>query len=484
MNFKVSSRSLNLRSVAQTPTYRNETIKVDERLRKLGIDYQSDSDINFLKLLQSLLRERIFILTEDRGLISDFTDNEFMFSLQSTIRTLFHFKNSADPLERYNYEIIQEMFEKLFKMKFDVTMNQVLVRKAINPILMLRPKNEFSSYNQKNDYSIELDIEKETLSAYEPNLVFHDNNTNFSISEAPGGSYELIMVLTAIHMINATTIILDEPGKTLYPALLQELRTYLVSNKSKTILYTTHSPHLIGNDDLKETVVCCRDPNTNTTKLRSLKDIFAFQDLKTVTLEKFCYNPQIKSMFFAKKFCFLEGKNDINLFIAIIDKLRERKKKLDGEIISLGGKDDSQKAIKLARHLFGEWILITDFDAWIGTENNKTIEDSRIGKILNELGKIDKLKDTWSNSSTPYVTEIREKLHIKERENNIFTWKSISGDLEGIVKTTKPNFSKKNWRKMNFEDISNLVDDLLNDEKNLPLKDLITFLSEKKFLVS
>ncbi|MFW9996705.1 MAG: AAA family ATPase [Candidatus Odinarchaeota archaeon] len=464
------------------PGFREKSIQIKERLTLLGLNTEN----NFSDLPQAIiltLREKTGILYEDRGLLNSLGLKISTFGLKETIRALFDKKMSPDRDEQLSFQRIKDNFKELMDMEFDVVLDKVPVKNFDDPVMLFEPKREF--YSPLEDYRVTLKFEKEDLIAHEPGLIFYstkDERMSNTIDQAPGGAYEIIMVLTVVELSKTTTILLDEPGKTLHPVLLNSMKQLLLESveKSKTLVYTTHSPELIGKNDLKQVIRCVKN-GSNQTRVIQLKSLLESTP-DEVKLGHFCNNPVIKSMFFSKQVCFLEGVTDERFINALVHVLMDTGHKFTADIVNLHGKDEMTKAVKVANHFSIDWVVIADFDAWkpIG---GKSLSESRIGGILSQDTSFDSSKYSFLKKNDPYEQNVRNGLHKLERSHGIFTWKCTGdkGDLESAIQETLPHFRKKEWKEKSYHETIELAKELLNKD-NACIKDLISFLTQKRYL--
>lgn len=273
------------------------------------------------------------------------------------------------------------------------------------------------------------------------------------------------MVLTVLFLSNATIILLDEPGKTLHPVLLRNLQQKIFTPfvNDKTLLYTTHSTELLGKHDLYHIIRCVKNA-TDHTQIIYLESLLETSPNKT-QLEHFCSNPEVKSMFFSKQVCFLEGVTDEQVLKALIYILTEQGYKFKSDIIVLHGKGDIVKAAQVANHLQAEWVLIADFDAWNAERGNKSVSESKIGKVLSEHPSFDASVYDVLKQTNPNDRDVRKELHEIERKYNVFTWKSDKDkgdDLESAIQETDNSFTKADWKQKPYHEVIELVKTLVN----------------------
>lgn len=116
-------------------------------------------------------------------------------------------------------------------------------------------------------------------------------------------------------------------------------------------------------------------------------------------------------------------------------------------------------------------------------KNGGCVEDSVFGQILQTFGVLSDQDRTWLSSTDPFDKSIRNIIHIKEKENKIFTWTGNEGTLEEMVREAKPSLSKKQWEWANHEVTKELAIDLLQ-KNNYQIQNLIKFLMDNNYIRS
>lgn len=140
----------------------------------------------------------------------------------------------------------------------------------------------------------------------------------------------------------------------------------------------------------------------------------------------------------------------------------------------LEGKDNSSKAVDIARELKLTWILLVDHDAF---ESNpgKTVLESRVGRILHKSKGDCVIKDTECpfHEDNDGLRGAIKKIKEVVKTAGIYAWKN---NLESMVSLTKEGFSKNQWNTISFEERVDLVIELIEKEN----KEFMEFL---KYLV-
>ena len=265
---------------------REKITEFKDKLYVIDKNLLNQNALNVASMFLKELNNKIVILPEHRGLIQ--TSQEDILTLNSIINILFTKKNSFDPDEHVSFQKIQDSFSELLDIKFDVVLEQKntleFIRKPVS--LVLHPDNQQLSL----EGSKILDIYQEQgfIPIQYPKIVFYKGEESFDLNHAPGGAYELLMILTTLEITEADTILLDEPGKTLHPTLIQQLRNYMaLFNKKKALLIVTHSPYLIHHKELNKIVHCNYNENSGS-EIRFFENFLQDQTTKRPQYEHFC----------------------------------------------------------------------------------------------------------------------------------------------------------------------------------------------------
>ena len=145
------------------------------------------------------------------------------------------------------------------------------------------------------------------------------------------------------------------------------------------------------------------------------------------------------------------------------------------DIIRISGKDNSSKALSIAKFFNIPFILVCDFDAFIPSEGK--ISRSRIGKILADIMHI-KLDDTILNNDKNKINELNRIIRDFAEKEGIFSWEK---DLEYMIKNTRSSFTKGKWKALSFKDKLDLIDELIST-KNEEFLEFIKFLTKRNII--
>ncbi len=473
-------------------------ISVDFKLllRDWGYELESREYPTYLgEFLSHLIKKKVVILREDRGLIKEkFVSKSWhtpanVLTLKKVENELFKKATSPDPKEQKTFKKIKKLFKELFNGNYEI--NVVLQSEDVNldkktQTLFIEPETESSS-NQDTKYFIKSKPNIK-IKAKRPEIQFQDTKSgiSFSLKTSPGGAYEIIMVLSAIHGFEADTVILDEPGKTLHPSLRKKLRDYIKLDKERTYLLVTHTSDLIS-DELLDSILRCSKGDKGSN-VKYMKDFFEKKEIKQnkQKYRNFLLDPDLADLFFSTGVIFVEGLHDERLLIALKSSLERRliQDSLDfledntlikWDIIRISGKDNSSKALNIVKFFEIPFVLLCDFDAF--KPNKENIAESRIGKILTHILDID-LKGSILDNNKSKLNELNSEIRKFVRIQKIFSWEK---DLEFMIKRTRPDFIKDKWENLSFKDCLDLVKELVS-LKNQDFLDFIQFLNKENII--
>lgn len=446
------------------------------------------------QFLSDLIKKKIVILREDRGLIKKKFITESwhtpanVLTLEKVENELFRKATSPNPEEQSKFNNIKNFFNQLFDNNFEI--NMVLVSEDVelkkSQSLFIEPEtNSYTSdsirYHLKSGPKVD-------IKAKRPEIQFQDTTSGivFDLKTSLGGAYEIIMVLSAIHGFDAETIILDEPGKTLHPSLRKKLRDYIIEDKEHSYLIVTHTSDLISEDLLESILRCSKDENGSNVVY--LKTFFEREDItdKQSKYVDFLLDPDLINLFFSKGVIFVEGLHDEKLLTALKSSLEKKenqtklgfsdKKKIIGwDIIRISGKDNSPKALNIAKFFNIPFILVCDFDAFV--PNKGKISRSRIGRILTDVLHI-KLDNTVLDNDKDKINELNRAIRNFAENEGIFSWEK---DLENMIKNTHSTFTKKKWETFSFKDKLDLIDELIS-ANNEEFIEFIKFLTKRNII--
>ncbi len=445
------------------------------------------NNINFYQLINRILNSSIDILVEDRGLITNsgyfsylrgYTKN---LVLSTCINDLMNMKTSIDPVKRNRYNKIKKSFHKLFNVEFEL-IYEYKIQEADNLNHDLPMMINLQSLGRKineYDYIIESINDKKFYGAFPMVVFITEDETQFSLTSAPGGYIEGIMVLYALFNSESNTVVLDEPGNRFHTKYLIKLKDLIIKNRKnieKTLIIFTHSKELIDEQNLNNVKRIIRKNNKSI-----IKNVNEFIDKLNINQQnKMITNliePFFLDLFFENKVLFVEGKWDSRVLTALNYILENPKNmnfdnlnpygKIVHTIIRCEGKGSLLRAVQVCKFFEIEWFAIVDFDAIC---QNKLKESQEVWKILEVDGVEDLNESVLSDSNTTATpTEILEYCE----NHKIFSWE---GDLESSLSTNKDKLKQMSITEL----IEKLEEEIKN--KNKEMIRLIDFLKAKELL--
>ena len=340
---------------------------------------------------------------------------------------LFTLKNSPHLSDKDRFQTIQNEFKKIFqrqKLGVDVSLQYELIRRA--------------RYGPSNNIPIfpEISITESGLSKHIP------------LDQVGGGVRGVLYLLTAVHGVKNSVVLLDEPGINLHPSMLKAvISTIKLSNNKNQFLIITHSSELLYSEmfDEDDDVVYIKKIH-NRSRIYSLNSKIKKEFATKRRRLKHQIDPRI---FFANLVILTEGESDRNL-LEITNDLANNDSKYDLPlkdivIVSVGGKKNFPKYIDLLKAFGIPYVILADYDA-----KTDVFQDEPTGEISKNGIKLD---------------------------GCIFL---IRHDLEDLMKKTEPNIFEQASKKDGKSKVAVVLEFCkLMQEKDLekpPLDPIIEFL--------
>ncbi|OLS26852.1 MAG: Chromosome partition protein Smc [Candidatus Heimdallarchaeota archaeon LC_2] len=509
LKFKDNFQSSNIREVQEI--FRNYELYIDKLNRLRITKYSGLENTSINRLINYILKNTIIILPEHRGLLEDRSkdnDGETELSLKTLANLLFQLKMGKIKEKRKRFEEIQKLFRDMMKMDIDISVEEKseVISDIEGKIFLDKEKiaSKYGDHTKDEKFAtFGLQTINYTLPTLEIDIIFRQIDSKdsewFGLNHAPGGAYELLLVLTASVGITNKLILLDEPGRTLHPILQIKLREQIakrfISNDeiSTQIILITHSPYLINIENLENIIRLSK--KFNSTSTHSLMKINEKSIETNLKLQQFIKNVNGEKVFFAKGIIIVEGITEV-ILLEELDKLEEINLEISKEgweVLNLDGKNNLYKGILIAILLDLPWCAILDFDALVENDknkyNNNTIfKDCTIGWTHQQMGDHEDIlaSDLFSTN----VNQTREflkgednienrKLRIKLKDSinkllpNIFVFtqdgieKVINKQIDGI------QFSKNDIKISKIRKVT----ELLIHQKNNEIQDMIEFIN-------
>jgi hypothetical protein len=309
---------LNWKKLNQLIFHLNLTSVYHDRINEVT-DKEHGLRIAVLRLLQS----KTSILDEHRGLLATDKKNVAIVTLPNLGRKLLKLLNSGERV-RQRFNDIQDAFGRMVKrhgFTFDVREN----------------------YQQG-----------------EAMFSFQQNGHDMTIEDAPGGIVEALMIASVMFIGESETVIMDEPGRTMHPQMLTGFMDVLKSCQ-KSVIFTTHLPHLITRDLFPNVMRCKRlDLSRDSTHITRLSQLSLDENVK-----KILTGPHIARVFFAHGVIWVEGDNDFAFFQALRmsgEEGRRNGRLFHFDIIKLDGKDTIQHCLRICEVMKVPYIFVCDLD--------------------------------------------------------------------------------------------------------------------------
>ena len=440
-----------------------------DQFNKLELQFVNDYDIAldskrplpWLYIIHSLLQDRICILTEDRGLLPPI--GPCCLSLSSLARRSYTL--STEQVDRW--EKICEKFSQFFpNVQVDVTLREgrMIDSAGDEQSITGMPEILFQEFSRSlDDEALENDRPERT----------------FTIPDAPSGMYEVLMVLLALFELEATTVILDEPGKSLHPTKQSLLRKKIAKKTNRTVITITHSAEMISEATISNIRRIARNGRRETVILPRLH--------KPRSLKWAC-DPRVRSVFFSVGVLFVEGESDLRWMEAFSTCLRERMDKETAgeffwEIIQLGGKSNTKHAMKVVKTLNIPYLILLDWDALLVSKKEgqpvywrePTHWDVARNSVLHSLFPACAALNAAQPPKDEDIEAVRKQFLT---DHHIFVWAEQLPDIERVTMV-----EKKEWNKLSFQQIQTKVKDLLAlGEESVAFRQLLSALIERNGL--
>eukprot|EP00762_Andalucia_godoyi_P001285 ANDGO_04949.mRNA.1 hypothetical protein len=350
---KRSSRPPKKQSIRQ-----EELKRILRNVSRFLTDYDMTLDqFSLLKLLCAISKNSVAILPQDRGLFKTSMALPYEITFERARQVLYDLKFSSVESDRDQFAFISKKMEAHLKCSI-----------------------EFMMVTQ---------ISKELQ------LVFSEGNKNmYSVQDTFGAAYDLCAAFVAMYACNATTMILDEPGRGAYANLRNDIRELLISMKDKAILVVTNEFDLLPTRD-KPFQCVWRVTRENGRSLC----INAESVVDSLRLARFVIEPSRRQLLFSHAVIMCEGQHDYRFLTALNHILKSsdfnkggwsRCSGLKSDILPLGGKSGAQSAMRLVREFHMRGVCLLDWDAVIKRPYipDKMLNDARITDILRQCESI------------------------------------------------------------------------------------------------
>lgn len=298
-----------------------------------------------------------------------------------------------------------------------------------------------------------------------------------------------------------TLLLIDEPELYLHPQAIEILRKSLniLANQGYQVIFSTHSPFMITQKDVSNTILVRKNNVLGTFKRTTLKSAIPLVEQQAPHQLTLMYSLSNSSnILFSEKVILAEGKTENKLLPLIIEKVTSKTiLHHKTALVKLDGSGNTRKSIQvlMAMDLPTKAIVDLDFALKQGiTEGYLQTDDSDIIDCLAEMSSISAANniaigsDGWPTKNgtsisaaegfsilaqSPKVKQNIENICNKMKAQNIWVWSkgtienhlNLPGKNEAIWATFMNALETSDIRTLlpnDFQEIENCMDWLLN----------------------
>lgn len=348
-----------------------------EILQELGILSYSQNNLSFLRLLAHLLNH--LVISEDllsppaiKYFASTWWQRAKVLTSRHLGAYLLSLKNGQDS-ERTRFAMIQDTFKVLSGRQLDVT--------------FMKEKSEEQSNDIPGDIAVRISLNQQ------------DPNDLHSVPLAISGSglVEIAYLSAILNSPGSHVILLDEPGRSLHPQALIQLRCMLMRQieepSAPQIIFITHSPYLIPPSAPHTIRRVRRITTTGCTEITCLSMPTPIsqktkQEVERRNLERqdrWGRSPNWPSLLFSTIVLLVDGETELGALPEWYQRIyHEPVESLGVSILSIGGKNNLWATVQDLDNLGIPWMALIDGDSLHKGSGNIWTELKKTGRINNE----------------------------------------------------------------------------------------------------
>lgn len=211
-----------------------------------------------------------------------------------------------------------------------------------------------AQFKELSGHEVSLDPKTETIRIHRHGV------TPVPIYDSFGGCLEMLLVLLAFDIQDASIICLDEPFKSLHSGNRVRFRMWLEGQHMFSKIVITHSVELVSEVTLRTSYVARR--SLSSPYMTTFHQLAVTPDEKTWLCDM-----EHAVILFASQVILVEGMHDRRIMSALKWGLENKKLShklfLDAEIIAMGGVNFIDRAVNILQRISCPWVALVDCDA-------------------------------------------------------------------------------------------------------------------------
>lgn len=404
---------------------------------------------------------------------------------------LFRLKNSSRPKDMRRFKEVLKQFEALMPgRELDVSIKTVRARGNGRSELVAVPQQPGLTAIPVGGSDTHLvGVRSQEVEEIQYLVTIQENAQNLGvpIQLAAAGTFETILLVTAVFAQDGATVLLDEPALNLHPVIQKHLSEALqlsAAGNHNQLILITHSPYLVDGRQLNTTWRVDREKN-GTTLLSVGHYLDQLENRETERTNLRMGNPELRALLFARGVVFVEGPSD-KIVIEEIDRQSGSTLEVsEWSVVALGSKDNLPSYARIGKALRLPLLAVVDRDALVSCDRmikTKTakVQTSLVFRALYQIGnlsdeELEALERTKTSSGEGHAPVCYGKENFNElrklaRTKGVFV---LESDLEG---TLQDESHGKRAKPLNAFD--RIHAQLVKNEVSPELNDLVSFLKE------